>query len=1792
MKRNSIYKQISLSLLLLVGAVGSAWGQINFNHSVTELQNKLQGNNDISSEYYTLRSDGLQPTHEYTKTIYIKAGEGNGKLLEPYAMAANYMNTYLRWFVKGNENGSANWLNTNTNIAELKQGDGSTSSYSATNGYGYVAFNVKNWASGVPTNEMCYPTLTFKDTEIPEGLTLVMEASNDPNITSAPTGTFIEPILAYRYLLEIKDIDDFMTDVEAPGYIDEVRKRVDATAGMFFQVRLTQPLNNYWGTKTGDTATTTEGYLEKADVTLNVTAPSGASTGTEDIYIDNTGKILIIEDPKEGEYTVTLKNGTITLDEYVITFLPISEAGMFLDKDLKKESEYYELSEAYLDSLKRQGELQSLGKIDFDDDEYLNHLANYNKEEDAYYPYPILPWSQSSYAWAWSTQNTQDFDYAAYRIATTSNATNYHSFVQAVGKTVYGHGAHTQQAGEDAFMYNNVANEPGKMLELVWDGTICSSCRLYVTFCMNEFSEGETGNVEVAITGVKEDGTREVLQTYITGYIPKYYNTTKADGKTAYVDNSSPEERKHPLYYSSESKFIPCRGEWMQVYYSFTPNFDPAAYTSFVFTINNNTKNSGGADFALDDFHVYMGTLQVEAETEEPVCASDIDEKIRLRFEYERLINRIWGDKDEDGQEASKTGYYCFIDKEVYDNKLNEEKNNISEAFNAALVQGDDIYIQKTGSTETESDSYGSFVIYRDESAYENTTSDDGVADLIEEDGIKYLTFVSNIAIKDGKAPLMPGKEYYVAYATDVNEEETDNLYQYFDLEEICTVKGTFVVEGQLIEKINGTVDDDSSTPCIGQAPKISIQMKDKEKNPVEGVRFDWFFGTREEFDAVKYDPNSPDKEDNTLEYALAMFRHFYPNNTDMSNVEVQATDGDGYYLTEEMIGLLETLNTNEIPGYENPQLSLSGSEELIIRLMEAETHVVVIPINDQPAEIEDDVWTQLCWEPSEIILRAQNGSPLLDVGFEEVTYPQDPSIGEYVNVRADLTRLNEIQEKEMVLHIPVKNPRIITEDDDETEEETVTCINEDLGLYLLSTDDPKAQKLFDEGNETPVCIGSINNDFKASPSDQQSYVHLKFNNANNAGESKLTFREGYKYNLSFNFKIENVDESEDPEVCYGNLIIPIYVVPAYQKWVGGTDGNWNDDENWKRSDKDELKKGDDYTTNADNYKDTDKSFVGNGFVPLSTTYVTIPRDNQIQLYNPRKKDDQSGILNLKEGKDGTNIDDATHYIEYDLVIEETSRDITGGGKEYRVVKYYTNKANEIHFEPNAEMLRAELLDYNKAWVDYELEKGRWYTLASPLNGVVAGDFYTDSDKGTEEQEYFTDIYFDKDDYEDGSQPNGYDKANNRFKPSVYQRGWKDSETYVIKGSDENDKEDVSITSGIWSGAYNDVKEQYTPGTGFSLKVQDIKDDAKAIFRLPKADGEYGYFEYNETTATTTETVDRGEEEKIGKLKSDDLKTEGADITVQLTNNNGSEYYLLGNPFMTSLNMDEFFEENTGLQKKYWMVTENNQEVAVGDENGWVSTSSSTVSPLQSFFVVKNDESIEQVTFTKGMQTLGETDDDETTDESTTFYLTVQNAAGKTSRAAIAYDIAADKDYAADEDAELFLDSNLSDVPAIYTVAGSTATSINRTSELYNIPVGIYGNSNELVTLSFSGLKHIGSATLYDAEEKTETPLREGKTIQVPGNTSGRYFLRAGTPTTNETIETGDIQIYSLSGNRVMVTATTPLKDIRVYDMGGAVVKHVKAGVCSFELYLANGIYVITAENAEGETETAKVVVR
>lgn len=666
--------------------------------------------------------------------------------------------------------------------------------------------------------------------------------------------------------------------------------------------------------------------------------------------------------------------------------------------------------------------------------------------------------------------------------------------------------------------------------------------------------------------------------------------------------------------------------------------------------------------------------------------------------------------------------------------------------------------------------------------------------------------------------------------------------------------------------------------------------------------------------------------------------------------------------------------------------------------------------------------------------------------------------------------------------------------------------------------------------------------------------------------------REGYEYTFSLHFE----EYGEDVfNTCEGTFPLTMKVVPEYMKWVGQTqDGkyaNWNNDDNWQRVNSERIKKEKDQSSD---YFTDGTNGTTNGFVPMLFTKVVMPENSQVELYAAGYSGGSWGYGSVNHGPD--HIAEPTNNIQYDLMAFDNTNGLT-------TERYRVSLLDEIHFEPGAEMKHAEYLLYNKAWVDYQLNKGRWYTLASPLKDVVAGDFYTDK-SGKESSEYFQPIVFNY-----GTNPTD----NDRFSPSVYQRGWKGNATLQTLNSETKD---VAI-SGNWSALYNKVDEAYTPGTGFSLKVQDVTDNA--TFRLPKADTEYYYYSHDGTHQDqgkediSKTDAHRLETDRIMNRKVGENATLYTSFTVPLADEHG-DYYLVGNPFMAHLDMKKFFDKNTSFAKMYWLVTENGQEVAVGgDGDGLISTGDGKIAPLQSFFIKleTNKTAPEEIIFTQEMQTLGGMDDGLRSANALTITATTTD--GRTSRAAVAYDMAASADYETSEDAELFLDSNLGDVPMVYTVAGTMATSINRTSELYNIPLGVYGNKQEMVTLSFGGLNQFSSATLYDAQEQTETPLREGKTVSVPAGTSGRYFLRAGTPTGNEVIARNAFLVYSVGGGKVMVTSSnTPLKDIRVYTMGGAQVRNIQASGMQQEIYLNRGIYLITVSDQDGLQETRKVLVR
>lgn len=666
---------------------------------------------------------------------------------------------------------------------------------------------------------------------------------------------------------------------------------------------------------------------------------------------------------------------------------------------------------------------------------------------------------------------------------------------------------------------------------------------------------------------------------------------------------------------------------------------------------------------------------------------------------------------------------------------------------------------------------------------------------------------------------------------------------------------------------------------------------------------------------------------------------------------------------------------------------------------------------------------------------------------------------------------------------------------------------------------------------------------------------------------------------------------------CYGRFPVTMKVVPEYLVWNDtqrGTEngielGNWNNDANWKRATDTDIKAN----GTIKDYQNDNRAFV-----PMLFSKVVIPSDSKVKLYaagygENGSWDNQDRPLDIAE---------PTQNIQYDLMVYEHPDEGLLKTERYRVAL-----CDEIHFKPGAEMLYAEYLLYNKAWVDYELEDGRWYTLASPLQGVVAGDFYAPT-SGRQETEYFQPINFVTPTY-------------NRFNPSVYQRGWKNSATEVKLYTDGPNYENVAI-AGNWSSLYNDVDEAYTPGTGFSLKVQDLDAQAngQALFRLPKADGNYSYYENGSSEGDNSTIINRIDEEEndvSGRLMSDKIyhRTETntsygsvthKEFTVTLSESANDEYYLVGNPFMAHLDMDAFLTETENanvLEPKYWYVAEDGvQNVVVTDPDGenttWTNADeNSLIPPLRSFFVKKKDGANgTTITFTHDMQALGGTSADAGTASGQALLITATNADGKVSRAAVAYSGMASDDYRSGEDAELFLDSNLGDVPMVYTVAGTMATSINTRTACERVPLGVYGARDEEVTLRFEGTGAFSGLTLYDARTGQATALREGSEASVRTNDYGRYYLTGGTPTGMESVRPGNgIEIYSVRPGEVVVTSMgAPLREVRVYGVNGALVTArslANQSACRLAVP-GNAIYMIYAEDAEGIIRNVKMRVR
>lgn len=1078
----------------------------------------------------------------------------------------------------------------------------------------------------------------------------------------------------------------------------------------------------------------------------------------------------------------------------------------------------------------------------------------------------------------------------------------------------------------------------------------------------------------------------------------------------------------------------------------------------------------------------------------------------------------------------------------------------------------------KAGTEEIVSgNDYGIVDVYDSEEKCKNFKIDG--TNMIEQDseGETY------IVISNKDYPLTTGKKYYVSVSTE--DPATGNA-NWGTPAEVCSLYSNWfemVSQHPIITDTDGNIVTDYKIPC-NQADNYAVKIKGQltttdpnhgGKITLDKVNFFWYLDGKDE----------ANKLNETASNEITINKDKLPlGKTHKIYMKPEGTEVDGY-----------------IP------YKINGTTYL------------------------------LCTGAIPVDLRVMKDGPQLNFGFNDVDYPFNDASYE-ASLRIGLPQLEKLKASKGYLKVPLHSA---TMSDGTAITESLTFIDDSKdpavnskSVIVASTNDPLWEKKL---NQTVATLK--NAELPAFNKTTQATLNLKFED-----DAVANFHEGYYYVLRFAF--EKRAASAGTTNCPGESYLKVKIVPEFITWTptadGGMNANWNNDDNWHRSSSEELydKEYTDYLTygNSASAAASTENIINiptlNSYVPMKFTKVTIGNLNGLpfpDLGNIVYRSTNGIATKLTNGKGN----EATKYIRYDIMAywneADTEKGLDAQGN-LGCEKFYGNTCHQIYFKPQGELRDQCYLVYDKAWVEKELEPNKWYTMASPLQYIYAGDMYVPASDGQQKTKAFTDITFDTNVY-------------SRSKYPVYQRAWMKSDVKEITSDGEHnawhtpngEASDIDVNLGYWSHVYNKVDESYAAdGTfgGFAIKAgnallpkrpTDGTTLPNAILRLPKEDTNYQYFDYDGTTTSGSKKGDVTKPD-VSAIVSSDKNSTGhgkllvafnndekhlAEKTQSLGDDNNSGFYLVANPYTCSISMAKFFEANTGLQKAIWIV-ENGDVKAIS--NAELDKKNYAIQPTQSFFVKKKEgEMVENVKFTSTMCV------DRTitpgllmaSDYVKTVEVETENSNGQTSKARIALRQEASADYDDEEDVDLLYDLNLKDVPQVYTVAGSQAVAVNATPKIEWMPMGVImenGEKNERVNLDFKGVAKLDAPLyLYDAANGQYTELQDGNEVSIQANEHGRYFLTQTRGTTGiqqieAEAESNQLKVYSPAAGMIVVSALNgeKLGRVEVFTLDGKRVHSYQLpDKQRMILRVPSGVYIVKASTQScAQAKGLKVAVR
>lgn len=1359
------------------------------------------------------------------------------------------------------------------------------------------------------------------------------------------------------------------------------------------------------------------------------------------------------------------------------------------------------------------------------------------------------------------------------------------------------------------FLYVDASDEPRPIATLDFEARLCAGATLMFTADVANLSNStsEFPQLLFKLYGYKTDNEgnvikKELIQSFATGEFKSY-----------------------------GAKDL---GVWYQVFAKafVHQGLSVNEFTRYNVTIENACRSTAGADYAIDDIRFYVANDQIEviqtSEAEEYCSKKDNGAYLKLRVDYNMIKSVL------NVTERTKPLFYriCKENGEAYDKTTYPSKKDNPTKYPNHDSGSDD------------KGPYGMVWINAEDS--KNTT-------ITETDPFGYLDLI----LADVFFPLDPTQKYYVSVALPT-------VIGYYGDGSPKYGPGTWGTPGDpcsiyskpinisfsniKITSNTGSTSMTYSTECGKDKIDVNLNVKLHVPDPQYGIykdipwKFDFVIGSEKAFEDAKTD---------NLPQAIEHFRAEYPDATGLDTPTSTPQKGT---FTEKEYKVLNRYTTNSKDEIPDPA---EDPDALIVKLTNSDSYAATLTMKAKtdvnanfyfiavPGKYEDPKTKQKYTICSSVLTQKATftyESPFLRLGNSKVSYP-DAWNNTAKEFRLGLAQANALQ-TDTRLRIPInayrdadfKNNthnfggtsrnRLIFEQRDANKNPVMGCVR------LVATNDPTIDKSLlqvatVDGAAWGAKVGEVANEgYLLLPTDRALIIDFSKNQetftaadgTQTTVNGKIAFHEGYSYTFALVYR----DVTRDPDaaghaVCFGTTNFTLNIVPEYVTWTGGnsTNTNWNNDANWARSTKADLRKEgvgksmDDYKDYGDAESPRLRSAAGNDpsitpqiYVPMRFTKVIIRPNTTTPQLGSYAIDQSQGILSA-ESLLNPMLSEPTQYINYNLMLK-TTLTIEGGIKYFDCENFYANMCQEVYFastdpvnlEAKAQLRNQHYLSYQQAWVDLALPVNRWSMFSVPLHNVYAGDFYLPYATGKQETEAFKPITFG-----DGS------KDYNRAKYYVYQRTWYKTDPQVVAadGYDYSAQvnydaanEDVEYVTSEWSHPFNDMKQAYARGMGYSLYPEPKEataDASVALFRLPKADTSFDYYDHTGNKKNPQSTgIDRSLNGLLltnNSTTDNPMKLNGViEVTPEETQQRNG-YFLVGNPYMASIDMKLFLQDNPQLFEKYWIVDNGTLRAFGKDESFGLGR----VAPMQAFFVKATTGALlTNIVFNPSQcAILFNTGKNNMNRRNTAITLHASNAKGQ-SMARVLTDEEANNDFDDREDVEVIFDKDLTSAPQVYTVSGNCAAAINHLTSLRNVPLGVEATTDDEVQFSVSGTALLPEPLyLFDAKTNQHTLLTDSVRVMLSPNSVGRYFLTSNMEEATS-VQT-DLRCYSVHAGKVVAATTEAdnITSVEVFDFMGRFLRSYTPHQSVYTFDMPQGVYLITLSSEKvPEGRTFKVIVR